>query len=102
MVYLTRDAAEAVLRFVASLPKGSEIAFTFTPPGAMSTLERRVAAIGEPLRTRIGADELAAWLRALGFSNIVLLPAEAAQHYLGARGDALTILPDTQIAAATV
>lgn len=33
MVYLTRDAAEGVLRFVGSLPHGSEIVFTFSLPG---------------------------------------------------------------------
>jgi methyltransferase (TIGR00027 family) len=102
MVYLTRDAAEAVLRFVASLPRGSEIALTFTPPGEPSSLARRVAAIGEPLRTRMSADDLQPWLRSLGFTAVALLPAEAALHYLGHREDVLTILPGTQIAAATV
>jgi methyltransferase (TIGR00027 family) len=102
MVYLTRDAAEAVLRFVASLPRGSEIALTFTPPGEPGPLARRVAAIGEPLRTRISADDLQTWLRSLGFTAVALLPAEAALHYLGRREDVLTILPGTQIAAATV
>lgn len=32
-VMVTRDAAEGVLRFVGSLPHGSEIVFTFSLPG---------------------------------------------------------------------
>jgi methyltransferase (TIGR00027 family) len=102
MVYLTRDAAEAVLRFVASLPQGSEIALTFTPPGEPGALERRVAAIGAPLRTRIDANDLATLLYEIGFTDVALLATETAQHYLGKRGDALIILPGTQIATATV
>ena len=38
----------------------------------------------------------------LGFTDVALLATEAAQHYLGKRGDALIILPGTQIATATV
>ncbi len=102
MVYLTRAAAEAILRFVASLPQRSEIALTFSQPGGAGQLEHRVAAIGEPLRMRITSSDLQGWLRSLGFTEVALLPAEAALHYLGRREDVLTILPGTQIAAATV
>ena len=36
LVYLTRDAVDAVFRFVAAFPASSEIVFTFSAPNCCS------------------------------------------------------------------
>ncbi len=102
MVYLTRDAVDAVFRFVAGLPVQSEIAFTFTAPGGSAELERRVAAVGEPLRTRLEPAEVEPMLRGLGFGAVTLLSPAAAARYLGERRDALRLPSRQSMAAATV
>jgi len=101
-MYLTRTAIEAVLRFVAGLPAGSEIAFTFSPPGGSIALERRVAAVGEPLLTRIPSAEIDLLLRGLGFSGVTVLSAADSQRFLGERTDALRVPRAESIAAAIV
>ncbi len=102
MVYLTRAAVEAVFRFVAGLPAESEIAFTFTAPGGSAELERRVAAAGEPLLTRLDPAEVEPLLRELGFGEVTILSPAAAARYLGERRDALRLPPRASIAAAIV
>lgn len=102
MVYLTRDAIDAVFRFVAGLPSGSEIAFTFTAPGGSAELERRVAEIGEPLLTRLEPAAVEPMLRELGFGAVTVLSSSAAARYLGERSDALRLPPRASIAAALV
>ena len=101
-MYLTRAAVDAVFRFVAGLPAGSEIAFTFSAPGGSSDLERRVAEVGEPLLTRIAPAEIEALLQRAGFSRITVLSAADAQRYLGQRTDALRVPRAESIAAAVV
>ncbi|HEX3549882.1 MAG TPA: class I SAM-dependent methyltransferase [Candidatus Elarobacter sp.] len=104
MMYLTRDAVDAVFRFVAARPRGSEIAFTFTVPGRDGdddSLASRVAALGEPLRTRIAAVELTAMLGELGFRDVTIVSAESARALLGQRSDALT-LPDRESMGAAI
>ena len=102
MVYLTREAVDAVFGFVAALPAGSEIAFTFTAPGGSAALERRVAELGEPLLTRLEPAEVESLLREHGFGEVTLLSPAAAARYLGERRDALRLPARTSIAAATV
>jgi methyltransferase (TIGR00027 family) len=103
MVYLTRDAVDAVFRTVAAMPPGTEIAFTFTQGNdAFDGLAKRVAELGEPLRTTIDVASLEALLRGHGFrEHTILSPAEAA-HYLGQRTDTLRLPPRESIAAAIV
>lgn len=101
MVYLTRDAVDAVFRFVARMPRGSEIAFTFSAPRPDDTrLASRVAALGEPLRTRIDVLELERMLRDFGFRETTVLTPGAAQRLLGTRSDTLRLPPRESIAAA--
>jgi len=78
--YLTTDAVLATLAFVASLPRGSGIAFDYPGDPADASPERRaahealrarVARAGEPFRSSFRPDELAAQLRALGFSRLI-------------------------------
>ncbi|MBV9408540.1 MAG: class I SAM-dependent methyltransferase, partial [Candidatus Eremiobacteraeota bacterium] len=102
MVYLTHPAVESVFRYVASLPRTSEIAFTFTAPGGNPELARRVAAVGEPLLTRFTPEEIEPMLRTCGFTDITILSIEAAHTYLGQRTDALRLPPRESIAAAIV
>jgi methyltransferase (TIGR00027 family) len=94
-VYLTEDAIEAVFRFVSSLPRSSEIVFTFSPPDPTlgddrptSPLAKLAEAVGEPWRTQLGPDRLDAMLRSFGFSNVVFpAPAELAARYFRDRHD---------------
>jgi len=102
MVYLTRPAVDAVFRYVAALPRTSEIAFTYTSPGGSERLARRVAELGEPLLTRLTPEEIEPLLRTFGFSDMTLLSIEAAHAYLGQRTDTLRLPPRESIAAAIV
>ncbi|HEY4123562.1 MAG TPA: class I SAM-dependent methyltransferase [Rhizomicrobium sp.] len=78
--YLTRDAIMATLGFVArDLKPQSEILFDYAEPlegrepsgsQAIAELAKRVAEIGEPLRSFFTPYDLERDLRALGFSTI--------------------------------
>ena len=102
MPYLTAAAVASVFRFVASLPPGSEIAFTFAARDVNESLARKVAEIGEPFRTRIDREELEPMLCAFGFRDLRFLANDEAQMMLGARRDALLLPPRASIAAAIV
>jgi methyltransferase (TIGR00027 family) len=102
MVYLTRDAIDAVFRTVAAMPPGSEIAFTFTQAIDSNVLAQRVGELGEPFRTSTTVAELETLLDRHAFrEHTILSPAEA-QRYLGARTDTLRFPPRASIAAAIV
>jgi methyltransferase (TIGR00027 family) len=97
-MYLTEEAIFDVLRDVARFPKGSEIVFTFAPlptgEGVIDEAQQRLAelaaSVGEPWQTYFDPDDLAARLRAQGFSRVELIePAEAAARYFSARNDNL-------------
>jgi methyltransferase (TIGR00027 family) len=111
MVYITEEAADDVFRFVASLPPGSEIVFTFAPRRAertdpsqhLSRVAAAVAEMGEPWRTFTDPGELAAKLRRFGFSDVaVLSPADAEDRYFKGRTDGLPAPKRASIATATV
>jgi len=107
MVYLTPDAIDAVLRFAADRPKGSEIVLTFsTPPsdpqnpGLLITL---VAKGGEPWQTYFTEDELMRYLTSLGFATVTIpTPDEIATWYIGERHDGLATSQRANIARASV
>lgn len=102
MVYLTRDAVDAVFRTVAAMPSGSEIAFTFTQGSDPSdNLAQRVAELGEPQRTTVDVAELDAMLRGYGFRQHTILSVAEAQRYLGERTDTLRLPPRESMAAAS-
>lgn len=103
MMYLSTAAVEAVFRTVAAMPRGSEIAFTFSQNADPDdALVRRVAAVGEPLRTTLSPAALDALLRTYGFCEITILSQDQAERYLGARTDRLRLPRRQSIAAAIV
>jgi methyltransferase (TIGR00027 family) len=91
--YLTRDAAFSTLRFVAGLPRGTEVVFDYAIPREMMTeperrafdgLAERVARAGEPFRLFFRPDELDAELRAMGFTELENMNgAELRARWLG-------------------
>jgi methyltransferase (TIGR00027 family) len=95
--YLTREAIGETLEFVLSLPRSSEIVFSFILPfETMSGLEseavtaaaRICADAGEPWLTTFRVDDLKSDLLAMGFSRVVhLTPEEAHERYLKGRRD---------------
>jgi methyltransferase (TIGR00027 family) len=90
--YLSTEAIEAVFRFVSSLPKTSELIFTFASPpyGRSPLLAAITAAHGEPMRTRFEPNDLAQRLHSLGFSSVTFLSAsEADALYFRGRHDGL-------------
>lgn len=93
LVYLEEGAVDGVLRTVAGYPPGSEIVLTFSPPdadGAASRMAARVAAMGEPWKTRLEPDALLGKLRDAGFSESGLVSAdELGARYFRDRTDGL-------------
>lgn len=98
-MYLTADAVNATLAFVASLPAGSGIVFDYlttpallSPPAlrAFTDLARRVAAIGEPFQTFFDPEVLAQSLAAFGFREIAdTTPTAMDARYFHDRSDGL-------------
>jgi methyltransferase (TIGR00027 family) len=112
-MYLSTDAIDAVFRFVSSLPRSSEIVFTFASPA--STMNESgsepliapftvwAAAHGEPWLTRFEPDGLAQKLHGLGFSRVSFLSAsDADTRYFRNRHDGLQAPRRVGIVAATV
>ncbi len=101
LVYLTREAADAVFHLVAGFPADSEIVFTFsTPDSSLSDEDEDTAnraflaglvnSLGEPFQTHFDPETLARDLRALGFSEISFLSSEDADlSYFQGRSDGL-------------
>lgn len=97
--YLTDAAIDATLAFVLSLPRGSEIVFSFILPqnelsgteaDAVATAVGKSAEVGEPWLSRFRPAELIARLRSMGFSEVFrLTPEEAEARYLKNRQDGL-------------
>jgi methyltransferase (TIGR00027 family) len=92
--YLTQDAIEATLGFVASL-SGGEIVFDYSEPPEnyplkqqkrIMALVQRVAALGEPFRSHFDPPAMAVLLKDKGFDDIQDLgPCEIGARYLGRR-----------------
>lgn len=101
-MYLTTPAIEATLRFIGATPPGGGIAldyFARVPWHHLRTrlavwrLGRRVAAAGEPFKTRMEPERLHAQLASFGFHSIVDLgSAEINRRYFDGRGDGLRVL----------
>ena len=97
--YVSHTAIDSMFRFVASLRPGSEIVFSFVPPVDELTREdvqlamradERVAAFGEPWKTRLRPRDVMPQLRSLGFSDVFHLTREAAHaRYFAGRQDGL-------------
>jgi methyltransferase (TIGR00027 family) len=110
--YLTRDAIGTTLRFVLSMPPGSEITFQFVVPhDHLSGIDAEVslfaassaATRGEPWITRLDPEECEVWLASLGFSKVFrLTPEEAQRRYFDGRRDGLRVYRVSEIIDATV
>ncbi|MBJ8343867.1 SAM-dependent methyltransferase [Antrihabitans sp. YC2-6] len=75
--YLTPDAASTTLEYVAGQSEGVEVIFDYLQPGdteadraQMRTRANRAAAVGEPWFSYFTPDDIAAQLRALGFTDV--------------------------------
>jgi methyltransferase (TIGR00027 family) len=111
-MYLTDEAVFETLRFVATLPPGSEIVFQYVLPAPLlneegrrilATIEANVAARGEPLVTLYEPATLAARVRELGFTRVLdLSPQEADARYFAGRTDGLHTPPHTHLMRARV
>ena len=112
-MYLSTDAIDAVFRFASSLPKSSEIVFTFASPAStvkeigreplLAAFTAFAAAHGEPWRTFFEPDDLAHKLQELGFSTVSFLSASDADTlYFRGRHDGLKIRQRVGIVTATV
>ena len=109
MVYLTQEAIDAVWHFVASLPRASEIVFTFAPPRGKETtrsgptLAELSARAGEPWLTYTAPEELRRQLHAAGFREIAIpTQAEIDAWYIRGRKDGLRASAWTTMASAIV
>lgn len=104
LVYLTRDAVDAIFELVAGFPRGSEIAFTFsTPDRAVSDMADRVSSLGEPWQTHFDPGEFVRHLADLGFQEISILNTDEAERtFFQGRSDGLHAPRSNRIAAAVV
>jgi methyltransferase (TIGR00027 family) len=110
--YLTELALDQTLRFVLSLPKHSELVFSFVASDAVlpaddvalaKAFSDQFAAIGEPWLLRFAPDHLVAELTIMGFSKVFHLAPEAAnQRYFQNRRDGLSASFLEQMMRATV
>jgi len=97
--YLTFDAIKETLAFVLSLPRSSEIVFSFilpfemAPPleaQALATAAQKAAEVGEPWLSTFRPEDLKERVQAMGFSEVIhLTPEEAHERYLKNRRDGL-------------
>jgi len=100
-MYLTGDAINATLRWVASMPVGSGIVFDYLiSPALLSPTARkvfdgladRVARAGEPFQTFFDPSSLKAALQEMGFGQVEDLEPEAMDaRYFRGRTDGLRV-----------
>ena len=112
MLYLEDQVVDDIFRFIAQLPRSSEIVFSFIPPdedldGVDLEITRRAAAkfaeIGEPWRSRARPAAMAEKLMGLGFRDVFHLSPELTQdRYFAGRSDKLTAPRFEQMISATV
>ncbi len=90
LIYLREGTLDAIIAMVTKLPTGSQFVFTFSrsdvatagspAPGSPAA---RVAAAGEPWRTRIEPEAVEAMLRTAGFRSLAFLdPEDVDRRYL--------------------
>ncbi|MEO6877586.1 MAG: SAM-dependent methyltransferase, partial [Gemmatimonadaceae bacterium] len=106
-MYLTEAAVSAVLRTVAAFRPGSEIVFTFSPPGeppapeAGPSLAERAAAVGEPWISYFEPEYLDRKLRTFGFRTVEFLtPEQSGARYFRDRADRLPVPRRTTMVSA--
>jgi methyltransferase (TIGR00027 family) len=99
--YLTGEAFESTLRFIAAMPRGSGVVFDFAVERAtlgfmermaLDELSRRVASAGEPFQLSFNPQTLEDQLKSMGFSEIERLNAdEINERYFANRSDKLRV-----------
>jgi methyltransferase (TIGR00027 family) len=99
--YLTRDAFDETLRFLALTARGSGVAFDWcvdlslvsdAERMAVEALATRVASVGEPFRLFFEPEDLEAALREVGFDDIETLGRdEINARYFSGRSDGLHV-----------
>ena len=107
-MYLQEPAIDAVLRFVAGFPAGSEIVLTFAQPpdekaDGTAWVAARTAAMNEPMVSFFTPAAMEIKLRRAGFSGIEFLsPKESEIRYFSQRPMDLPVPKRTAIVAAQV
>jgi methyltransferase (TIGR00027 family) len=99
--YLTEQAFEGTLEFLAAMPAGSGLVFDYAVPrsslnaieqAAFDALAARVASVGEPFRLFLDPAELAGRLHRMGFHHVEHLDvAEVNSRYFANRAGGLSI-----------
>lgn len=106
MMYLDQAAIDSVFEYVARLPPGSEIAFSYARPGRWFAIESPIAmaaaAVGEPWKSRFTPDDLESRLRAHGFGHVEFLGAREANERYRPMRSGLPPLQRVSIGAARV
>jgi methyltransferase (TIGR00027 family) len=97
--YLTNEAIDSTLRFILSMPRGSQLVMEYIIPanswtteeaGFMSRVPQLAADVGEPWLTYFTPDQVSDHLLKLGFRRIShLTPENAAMRYFQNRQDGL-------------
>jgi O-methyltransferase involved in polyketide biosynthesis len=110
--YLTLAAIDATFASILSLPRASEIVFSFSlPQDALSGIEADAVAIaaaksaeaGEPWISRFCPADLIARLRGMGFAEVIhLTPDQAFERYAKDRHDGLAARRGEQLLRAVV
>ena len=110
--YLSADAVDGVLRFVASCAEGSRLVFTYVHraildgsqwPDESASLLRDVARMGEPWTFGLHPDELSGFLAARGLQLQSDLGArEYRMRYFGPEGERMKGYDFYHVAVATV
>jgi len=89
VMYLTAEAIESTLRYIAGQGGGGEVVFDYLSPAVSDSAAQRaradrVSSVGEPWLTARTAQEWQAQLHALGFTRSeVLFAAQAIAMYTG-------------------
>jgi len=111
-IYLSKPAVAGTLRYIASLPRGSQVVFDFSPPPSeLGDAERRghersaanVARSGEPWIGYFSPSALENEMRSGGYSSAQALGAdEMNRRYFSARADGFRVRGSGRIMAAQV
>ena len=109
--YLTPDSVFDTLRYIAAMPKGSQIIFDFTLADSeldeeglagYAKIASHLEKHGEPWLARFAPATLAQDLRDLGFRDVTHFSQDMArERYLEDRTDGLALNPMMQLMAAT-
>lgn len=105
-MYLTEEAVDSTLRYMAGFARGSEAVITFLQPPDGSTssheLAERVAEAGESFISRFTPERFEEKLRAAGFHKVCFLTHDLSAPYFPENGSSLSNPRRTSIVSALV